>query len=67
MGVEEKFNINLNQNLWALVVAYSGLGAGEYFHLCWLFRMSVIVSGALSLSVLITFAFYTYKYCKNKL
>lgn len=67
MGVEDKFNINLNQNLWGLVIAYSSLGAAEYFHLSCLFWMSVVVSAGLSLSALATFASYTVNYCKRKL
>ncbi len=66
MGFEEKFYIKLNQNLWALVVAYGALGAAEYLHLKWLLWMSVVVSGGLSVSVLVTFGFYTYNYCKQK-
>jgi hypothetical protein len=67
MSVEEKFNINLNQNLWGLVVAYLALGAAEHYQLRWLFWLSVVVSVGLSISVLFTFAFYTWNYCKNKL
>lgn len=67
MGVEEKFNINLNQNLWGLLIAYLALGASEHFHLVWLFRVSAVISAGLSLSALFTFAFYTYRYCRKKM
>ncbi len=66
MGLEEKLYIKLNQNLWGLVVAYVALGAAEYLHLKWLFCMSAVVSVGLSVSVLVTFGFYTYNYCKQK-
>jgi hypothetical protein len=67
MAIEEKFNINLNQNLWGLVAAYLALGAAEHWGLKWLFYLSLIVSIGLSISVLFTFAFYTVNYCKKKL
>jgi hypothetical protein len=66
MSVEDSFKINLNQNLWGLIVSYAALGASEYFKLGVLFWFSVVVAGGLSLSVLITFGFYTYNYCKHK-
>ena len=50
MAIEDKFNVNLNQNLWALVVAYVALGAAEYWDLKWLFRLSLVVSIGLSIS-----------------
>jgi hypothetical protein len=36
MSVEDKFNINLNQNLWGgVVVAYVALGVAEHWCLRW--------------------------------
>lgn len=67
MAVEDKFYINLNQNLWGLVVAYAALGVSEHWGLCWLFRLSLIVSIGLSISVLFTVAFYTWNYCRGKI
>jgi len=64
---EEQFKINLNQNLWGLVVGLSGLGVAEYFRLCTLFWFALVVSGIMVVSVLFTTAAYTYKYCKQKL
>jgi len=64
---EEQFKINLNQNLWGLVVGLSGLGVAEYFGLCTLFWFALVVSGIMVLSVFFTTAAYTYKYCKQKL
>jgi hypothetical protein len=66
VGVEDKFHINLNQNLWGLVVSYAALGVAEHWCLHWLFRLSVVVAIGLSISVLITVAFYTWNYCRNK-
>ena len=66
MPIEDKFNVNLNQNLWGLVVAYAALGAAEHWRLCWLSRLSLVVAIGLSISVLITVAFYTWDYCRKK-
>ena len=30
MSLDDKFNVNLNQNLWGLVVAYLALGSAEH-------------------------------------
>jgi hypothetical protein len=67
MGIEDKFHINLNQNLWGLVVSYAALGVAEHWCLRWLFRLSVVVAIGLSVSVLFTVAFYTVNYCRNRL
>lgn len=67
MGVEEKLDISLNQNLWGLVVCYAALGIAEHWSLCVLFWLSLICSVGMTLSVLITLGFYTWRYCKNKL
>jgi hypothetical protein len=67
MSVEDKFNINLNQNLWGgVVVAYVALGAAEHWCLRWLFRLSLVVAIGLSISVLLTVAFYTWNYCRKR-
>lgn len=66
MAIEDKFNINLNQNLWGVVVCYAALGIAEHWHLCVLFWLSAISSTWMTLSVLITVAFYTLNYCKEK-
>jgi len=66
MPVEDKFNINLNQNLWGIVVCYGALGVAEHWKLCVLFWMSAISSAWMTISVMITFAAYTWNYCKKK-
>jgi hypothetical protein len=66
VAVEDKLYINLNQNLWGLVVGYAALGISEHWCLHWLFRLSLIVSIGLSISVMFTVAFYTWDYCRKK-
>jgi hypothetical protein len=65
-AVEDKFHINLNQNLWGLVVTYGALGVAEHWRLHWLFCLSFVVAIGMSISVLATFSFYTVNYCKKK-
>jgi hypothetical protein len=67
MAVEDKFNINLNQNLWGLVVSYGALGAAEHWSLDGLRLLSLVASAGMTLSVLITVGFYTWNYCKRKI
>jgi len=57
----ENFKINLNQNLWVLVVSFGFLGAAEYYNLSVLFWFSVIPAVAMVVSV----CFTTYSYTKN--
>ena len=57
----EHFKINLNQNLWGLLVSLGFLGAAEYFDLRVLFWFSVVPAGAIVLSI----CFTTWAYAKN--
>ncbi|MDR3412911.1 MAG: hypothetical protein P4L87_18505 [Formivibrio sp.] len=66
MSAEDQFKINLNQNLWGLVVAFGALGAAEYFHLGTLFWFSAIVAVIMVLSVAVTTFAYTTNYWRNK-
>lgn len=66
MAIEDKFNINLNQNLWGLIIAFTGLGIAERFGLKWLFWLSLFVSLGMSAFVLFAFGFYTVNYCARK-
>lgn len=66
MAIEEKFNINLNQNLWGLVVTYTALGIAEHWCLPWLFRFSCVAALFITISVLLTVGAYTWNYCRNK-
>jgi hypothetical protein len=66
VAIEDKFNINLNQNLWGLVVSYVALGVAEHWCLKWLFRLSLGVSIVMSVSILFTVLFYTWNYCHKR-
>jgi len=66
MAVEDKFNINVNQNLWGLVVAYVALATAEHWNLKCFFRLSLCVAVGMSVSVLITALFYTWNYCRKR-
>ena len=66
MAVEDKFHINLNQNLWGLVVAYGALGVAEHWGLKRLGCLSFIAAIVMTLSVLATTFFYTVNYCRKK-
>jgi hypothetical protein len=61
----DSFKINLNQNLWGLVVAYAALGIAEHWHLRWLFRLSLIVAIWMTASVLVTTIRYTLNYWRD--
>lgn len=65
--IANEFKINLNQNLWVLIISFSGLGFSEYFDLQKLLSISYILSIVSSISVFITLIFYTINYSKNKL
>lgn len=62
----ESFKINLNQNLWGLIVSYISLGTAEYFELCTLFWFSLIVAVIMTLSISITTYSYTITYWKKR-
>lgn len=62
----DQFKINLNQNLWALVVSLLALGSAEYYCLKTLFWFGAILSGICSISLLLTLGAYTVNYVKNK-
>jgi len=66
MSIEDNFKISLNQNLWGLLVGYVALGAAEHWNLTWLFRLSVVISLGMTISVLVTAAAYTRNYCRDK-
>lgn len=63
---EDQFKINLNQNLWVLVVGFLALGLSEYFDLQKLKILSLALSILALISVFVTLLFYTIRYCKNK-
>jgi len=63
---EDKFKINLNQNLWGLFVSFASLGAAEHYKLCTLYWFSLVASLIMILSVGVTTIAYTINYWKNK-
>lgn len=65
-NLPEQFKININQNLWGLVVGLVALGLAEYYNLYTLFWFSVAVSVVMVASVGVTTLAYTTNYWKNK-
>lgn len=66
MSAAEQFKINLNQNLWGVVVSFGALGAAEYYKLCTLFWFAVVVAVVMVASIAATTLAYTINYWKNK-
>ena len=62
----ENFKINLNQNLWGLIVSFGFLGIAEYYKLCVLFWFSVIPSIAMTISICYSTYYYTLNYVSKK-
>ena len=62
----EQFKINLNQNLWGLVLSFGALGTAERYRLRTLFWFSVVASGIMVASVLVTTLAYTITYWKKR-
>ena len=63
----EPFKINLNQNLWGLVVGLIGLGVAEHFNLCRLLWLSLVMSVVMVVSVSITTYAYTINYWRSRM
>jgi hypothetical protein len=66
MPSTDDFRINLNQNLWGLVLSLAALGAAEHFNLPTLYKFAVVIAIVMSASVAITTFSYTVKYWKKK-
>lgn len=62
----DNFRINLNQNLWGLVVSFSFLGGAEHYNLFTLYWLSLIPATAMIISVCCTTFSYTNRYIKNR-
>lgn len=62
----DNFKINLNQNLWGLVVGLSSLGMAEHYGLSSLFWFSSALSLIMLLSIILTTFSYTANYLKQK-
>jgi hypothetical protein len=65
-NLADDFKINLNQNLWGLVVALISLGLSEHLALRVLFWFAVVLVSLMTLSVVATTIAYTLRYCRNK-
>ncbi len=65
--VSKEFKINLNQNLWGVLVGLLGLGIAEYYELCTLFWFAVVISLIMAVSVAVTMFAYTVNYWKEKM
>jgi len=63
----EKFNINLNQNLWLLLITLIALGVREYFCLNSLYIFAFILTIMSIISIIFTLTAYTIRYCMDKL
>jgi cytochrome c oxidase subunit IV len=62
----EQFKINLNQNLWGLIVGLGALGIAEYFQLRTLFWFSFAISLMMTASIAVTTLAYTINYWNHK-
>ena len=67
MNIPDNFKINLNQNLWGLLLSFAALGAAEYLKLKLLCSFSAVASAVMLLSVIATTIAYTWRYCTDKL
>ncbi len=66
MPEPKDLNINLNQNVWGLIVSLLTLGASEYFKLPTLHWFGIILSVISTLSFVATLCVYTWNYIKKK-
>ncbi len=67
MPTTDAFKINLNQNLWGLLLGLAALGAADYFKLSTSFYwISLILVIGMTVSMAFTLTFYTIHYCKKK-
>jgi glucan phosphoethanolaminetransferase (alkaline phosphatase superfamily) len=62
----DDLNINLNQNLWGLVVSLGSLGSAEYFKLDTLYWFSFAIAVVMTVSIAITTFAYTKAYWTKK-
>lgn len=62
----DNFKINLNQNLWFLIITLACLGAAEYYKLCTLYWFGLLLSSIAAVSFTVTLTAYTINYVKGK-
>lgn len=63
---QDQFRINLNQNLWGLVVGLLALGVSEYYKLSTLHCFSVAITSVMTVSIFVTTYAYTVNCWKSK-
>ena len=66
MAWYDNIHIQLNQNLWALIISYTALGLSEYYKLKILWILSGVLSLFMTIYVLFAFFWYTFKYIYKK-
>jgi len=65
--IVDNFKINLNQNLWALLIFLLTIGAAEYFKLCTLYVFGIILCSLTGISFIITLIAYTKNYWNERM
>jgi hypothetical protein len=65
--LSESLKVNLNQNLWGLVVGLGALGTGEHYHLCKLGWFGLFISALMSVSLVATTIAYTINYWRGRM
>ena len=63
----DDFKINLNQNVWGLLLSLTTLGVSEYFNFKCLFWFGLILSVLTTISFTSTLTAYTINYCRKKI
>lgn len=66
MELPDNVKINLNQNLWGLLVSFAFLGTAEHLKLYVLFWFSIIPALVMVVSICVTTWAYTQRYVTNK-
>jgi len=66
MASDVKIKLKLNQNLWGLIVAYVALGVAEHQGSKCLSKLALVLSAAMTLSLVVTTVAYTWRYCATK-
>jgi hypothetical protein len=66
MAAEDKVKINLNQNLWCLIVALAALWVAWRWDIHRLLRPAYVFTLSTGALVLISCLFYTLHYCTKK-
>lgn len=62
----DNIRVNLNQNLWFLLISLMALGGAEYYRLCTLYWFGLVLTSIATISFTITLIAYTYRYVTLK-